>query len=256
MSPPANTYGGLLVSFAGVLREIDSLTRCASKYLTSESTTTVLKQWKSDLESFRDSTTLTTKWQIPAATPIQTVGSTSYDRQSGRTVFATLSCAWELQKVKDPSDKRKHRISNKAFLLKGQAKTEVCLYEKTDMSDDPLGRWSFEVGDGDQGTHFHTQIKVEDVPPFPHWLPVPRLPTMMITPMDALEYVLSELFQHEWAQHLGGRSAEVGVWDSEQKERLRNLLEWHVGCVNKSGSTAWNRIKRECPPRTLLGVTA
>lgn len=256
MTAPANTYSGLLLSFAGVLREIESLAKCASRYLTSESTTTVLKQWKSDLESFRDSDTLTTKWQVPAATPIQTVGSTSYDRQSGRTVFATLSCAWELQKVKDPSDKRKRRISKKAFLLKGQAKTEVRLYEKTDLSDDPLGCWSFEVGDGDQGTHFHTQIKVEDDPPFPRWLPVPRLPTVMITPMDALEYVLSELFQHEWTQHLGGRSAEVGVWDSEQKERMRLLLEWHVGSVKKSGSTAWNRLKRECPPATLLGVTA
>lgn len=256
MTAPANTYAGLLLSFDGVLREIGSLTKCASRYLTSESTTTVLKQWESDLESFRDSDTLTTKWQIPAATPIRTVGSTSYDRQTGRTVFATLSCAWELQKVKDPSDKKKRRNSNKAFLLKGQAKTEASLYEKTNLSDVPLGRWSYEVGDGDQGTHFHTQIKVENVPPFPHWLPVPRLPTIMITPMDALEYVLSELFQHEWTQHLSGRSAEVGVWDSEQKERMRLLLEWHVGSVKKSGSTAWNRIKRECPPATLLGVTA
>lgn len=255
--PAPSAYKGLLMSFDSLLREITSLTKCAAPYLTQETTSIVLPQWKSALESFRDSTDApSASWQIPIGTPIQTLDSTGYDRNTGRAVFARISCVWELEKVRDPKKKRAGRWSSKACCLKGLASTQVTLFERSAQDFTTLAMWTFEVGDGSQGTHFHTQVKVDGGPPFPAWLPVPRLPTVIVTPMDVLDFVLSELFQQSWGQHLAGHVGEAGIWDSEQKTRLVKLLDWHSTCARSSGSTAWHRIKNARPELGLLGANA
>jgi hypothetical protein len=99
--------------------------------------------------------------------------------------------------------------------------------ERTEQGIEQLAMWRVEVGDdASPGCHFHTQIEGErNNPPYPRSLSVPRLPTLLVTPMAALEFLLAEMFQSRWQQHAAEESAEMQRWKPIQKQRLLKLFE-------------------------------
>ena len=115
--------------------------------------------------------------------------------------------------------------------------------------------WRAEVGDAaSPGCHFHVQIAGDkEDPPFPKALDVPRLPGFFVTPATVVEYVLGELFQREWLEHLATRGADLNRWWPIQQRRLCAVLQWQLDVVrDASGSSPWATLKRQKPQAGLF----
>jgi hypothetical protein len=78
--------------------------------------------------------------------------------------------------------------------------------------------WRFEIGDPHHpGTLFHSQVDWPTVDD--RRLEVPRLPSIVLTPVEALDFLLGELFQVRWPQEQLGAG-----WQSTQRARLLKFL--------------------------------
>ena len=121
----------------------------------------------------------------------------------------------------------------------GLASTKIELLEASRC----LAMWRFELGAPDApGCYFHAQILGgREDPPFPSTLPVPRLPSVFVTPMAAIEYVLGELFQDEWEREVSGKGADQ--WRRLQRDRLRRLLDWQQKTLDHVRSSPWMTLK-------------
>ena len=86
-----------------------------------------------------------------------------------------------------------------------------------------------------------------DEPPFPKSLPIPRLPSIFVTPMSAVEFVLGELYQDEWAKASAQNIHDAQFWRTLQKRRLRSLFSWCQGVLKHSTSSPWVALKTEKP---------
>jgi len=109
--------------------------------------------------------------------------------------------------------------------------------------------WRVEFGAADSpGCYFHTQILGEkEQPPFPHALSVPRLPSLFVTPMAAVEFLLGELFQDQWEQHIVGDQGDRPFWNGIQQQRLQNLLRWKQQQLDGCQGSPWMALKKAKP---------
>jgi hypothetical protein len=69
-----------------------------------------------------------------------------------------------------------------------------------------------------------------DDPSFARSLSVPRLPTIVVTPMAAVEFLLAEVFLPRRQQHAAAETADMQRWKPIQKQRLLNLFDWQKRC--------------------------
>jgi hypothetical protein len=245
-------YQGILFSFADMLREIENMRRSARKFLTTESYEFIIPEWKRQLESFKDSPPGSKlRWEIPERKPIETEKSEGKYEPSGRKgkdVIGTLCCVWEIEIP--PIDKRS---PGKNFLLNGLASIQTVIWiQDEDFFEAAV--WTLETGAIDSpGCHFHTQITLEDANgKFPKALSVPRLPAFLHTPMDALEFLLSELFQEEWKQHTARENDYQKTWSSCQRSRLTKLFDWQKEQINSSSGSPWTFLKNQKPVKDIF----
>ncbi len=75
---------------------------------------------------------------------------------------------------------------------------------------------------------------------------------MLFTPMDALEFVLAELFQDDWAQHVAKENDAIRNWAGCQKDRLIKLLRWQQDRLEKNSGSPWTALKAAKPHASLL----
>jgi hypothetical protein len=133
------------------------------------------------------------------------------------------------------------------FCLNGMASTKIrILSEGSDETDAPVAQWQFEVGDHQSpGCHFH--VGVGSFAETTGSIPVPRLPSILVTPIDALDFLLGEIFQVRWKKVVNQETSFVRTWAGHQKERLSRLLEWKQDQIKKSSGSAWNFLKHSRP---------
>lgn len=169
--------------------------------------------------------------------------------RKGKVVSAELRSVWM---VKPVATKRKKQPRSR-FRLTGLASTSISIH---DNCGEILARWQMDVADErSPGCYFHIQVAQEsDEPPFPAWLPVPRFPSLLVTPMAALDFVLGELFQDRWLKRTSAGDSAAQRWRSMQKKRWQHLLQWYLECVRDTGETCspWLSIKRAQPPVELF----
>jgi hypothetical protein len=254
--PRNNTqYDGLCFSFAEMEHEIDSMRQLARPFLERASFERVIPAWQKQLTAFKDKgLERPPRWSIKEADPIQTIishGKYEPRGRGGKTVFGRISGAWDIQ-IPQAVGKKKGS-AQKSFTLHGLASTEIAIleyFEDTQESKEIM-HWTVEIGDATSpGCHFHTQIKCGDVE---HGLiSVPRLPTLLFTPMDALEFLLAELFQDEWNKHTASENDFCKNWAHCQRHRLTRLLEWQLQEIEKAGGSPWTTFKRQKPNRGLF----
>ena len=105
--------------------------------------------------------------------------------------------------------------------------------------------WRLELGaDNAPGCYVHAQILGEsNCSPFPKSVPIPRLPSIFITPMSAVEFVLGELFQDVWRRTTAGNSGPEQRWKALQKERLERLLAWYQRELTSPLASPWMTLK-------------
>ncbi len=184
--------------------------------------------------------------------PLQTIESEGeYEagtKKGGRKIFAVISGRWELCPLGKRSSKRTVEFC-------GKASTRIALYEPTEPRT-RLAMWRLELGTKDSpGCYIHAQILGDcDVPPFPKSVPIPRLPSVFVTPMSAIEFVLSELFQDHWRQRTERSAGEVHNWYRLQLKWLQSQLSWYQRELksSESSSSPWVTLKTAKPDGKLF----
>ncbi|MCA9037620.1 MAG: hypothetical protein KDA91_20945 [Planctomycetaceae bacterium] len=243
-------YTGIKFSYESMLNEIRRMQKLADVFLASECDG-VLEACFSNLENIRNSTSDRTHlWELSEGWPIQTVDSRGEYRASGRDggapVYGLLCFRWE---IKNPERGRRRQ---KDFHLFGEATTSLKIVSRE--SNKLIAQWQIEAGDASSpGCHFHSAVnQYGDDGLFPEWLKVPRLPSVLLTPMDGLEFLLGELFQLRWPQAVSEESEDRNSWAKSQRDRLSNLLSWKLGIVRESETTPWMALKKAKPELDVL----
>jgi hypothetical protein len=173
-------------------------------------------------------------WQIPEAEPLETITSCGeYERRESRSkkrgvpIIGLLSFTWDMITSPKPVEKA---------YLHGNASTVMRLIRADDRSE--ISMWRMEIAPPSApGCCFHTQVLGKGTdPPFPGWIPVPRLPNFPFTPMACLEFLLSELFQHRWSEHVLRKNERTRSWRSFQRDRLASFLAWQQQVVAETNN--------------------
>lgn len=240
-------YSGLDFQFAELHRELINIAVLAKELLTPDSRQR-LSGWIQDLESFRTSNS-TGPWDWQTSESIQTNPAQEYEPHGRRCTFEVhgeMSAIWTI---------KKDRKSAKHFRLMGKASTSLRIVgSKHGESLKCLAQWQVEIGDAQSpGCHFHVGVgQQSDDSLFPKGLSVPRLPGFLITPTDALDFLLGELFQDRWAKKVGQDSDEAKAFGGPQKDRLVRLLKWKIDVVTAASGSAWNHLKHARPTAPAL----
>jgi len=232
------------------------MTRLSSEFVTLDSSERIIPTWRRDLANFRIAAAGSKSvWEIRRTDPIQTkVSLGSYEpgeRRGGLSVFGRVSGKWEIHLPKEQKKKFSQSID---FILLGLASTEISIWQTGEAGEKEIARWTIEIGDAaSPGCHFHTQITLDAADDkFPAALSVPRLPGLLHTPMDALDYLLGELFQEEWFRASSRGTNVVNAWASCQKRRMINLLQWQTERLSKTTGSPWTMLKRQKPDIGML----
>jgi hypothetical protein len=249
-------YQGLRFSFGEMLREIESMRELSRRFIEADSYERIFVQWRNQLSSLRTANLgQEIFWTIQEADSIQTIASEGeYEARNGGkglSVFGRVSSKWQIHL---PAEGAKKKASpSPTFVLLGLASTKVTIWT-CETPPKEIARWTIEVGDAaSPGCHFHTQIDLDDSDnKFPKALSVPRFPGVLHTPMDALEFLISELFQDRWHQVSSQRRDVVGAWGNCQRSRIIRLLEWQRDRLKETRGSPWTVLKRQKPGLDML----
>jgi hypothetical protein len=244
--------------FQEMLNEIDAISHLAAPFIDAKSRT-VLPQLATSLENIRDAATNAVReWGISETFPLLTAvshGGYQPEEQGEYNVFAEITSLWEVQRVR-PAGKK--TVKAKTFTLAGKASTRTRLFaikpEPEQRSE--LAMWRAEAGDANSpGCHFHIQVRGEtERPPFPQQLDIPRLPSLLLTPLAVFEFVLAELFQDRWLENITRQSAHLNRWAPIQRGRLTALLAWQLNVVKNASGSPWTFLKRAKPHTSLFSA--
>lgn len=241
-------YQGLLFSYAEVKKELLAIKQLADSFLSPDSKW-VLDRCETELNNAQYSRE-NTHWSISADQTLRTRESRGAYRASkkdgGIGVYGSLCFCWQIRNTKPTVKKQTH------FVLEGLATTRIAIW--TVEHDELVAQWQFEAGDHTSpGVHFHSAVnQYGDNGIFPEWLKVPRFPGLLLSPLDGLEFLLGELFQLEWPQHVSKSSYDRDSWAGHQKRRLQRILEWQVAQVREAETTPWMSLKSAKPQINLL----
>lgn len=220
-----SNYLPLKFRFSDIEKEFSAFFRGASAFL-HPVCGGVIDGAVGDLQSIRVSNHFgTQRWEISENRCIVTSTSSGcYKRDGGggHSVRGTLSFVWEIECI--PRRNKKKRPEH--FQLVGLASTKIIIEKQEDPAADDnwsvLAKWRFELGDANSpGCHFHVQVPWQDG----NDLDVPRLPSIILTPTECLDYLLGELFQDDWPRHQLSQRSRLTIWAPIQRERMKVLLE-------------------------------
>ena len=233
---------GLRFKIAELEREIRAMETMGKEFLNSQTLWT-LEHLRRDLNSIggaQKGNDYNLKLQC-----LHTIPSDQYEagsRRGSRKIHAVISGTWDLR----PLAKREIEFC-------GIASTKIKLYD----SDNPktrLAMWRLELGDAKSpGCYVHAQILGDsDKPPFPEFVPIPRLSSLFVTPMSAVEFVLGELFQDKWPEVTASGDPEVKNWRALQKKWLQSLFSWYRREMEKTDFSSWIALKKAKPKSDMF----
>ena len=228
---------GFRFLFAELIQETEVLKTLSRKFLEPNSREKVFPSFLSNLKSIGGKPEERLKLQC-----LRTIPSDQYDRNPGKEIYAVISGTWDLR-----------RLGKREIEFCGITSTRIELYA-SENSDKRLAMWRLELGAEDSpGCYVHTHILGDSAdPPFPKWVPIPRLPSIFITPMSAIEFVLSELFQRDWAQVIASRDKNVNRWRNIQTDRLQKLFSWYNDQMENADSSPWMALKEAKPKSDIF----
>lgn len=174
-------------------------------------------------------------WQISNQHPVETNAA---EREAG-SLFGRLSFKWEVRS-----------ITRETFSIVGNASTTIEIHN-LETNSAPIS-WNTDVGaSGHPGYRLHVQFRLDDKS-----VEVPRLPALLLTPVDCLDFLLGELFQDEWKRHQYDNSVQTARWTQYVRKRVCHLLRTKAECAEQArGITPWMTLKswNLRDPRLTLG---
>lgn len=225
--------------------EVELMRRMSEKFLLEEASE-ILRGVKEQIDTLRYRTHDTTI-AVDANRPIRTRHCNGgYERNNGGTykdLFGELLFKWEFP----PLGNGGSRLATKRQVeVIGIASSVARLRINICGEKIAIASWRMEFGDSaSPGAFFHAQIPDTLGKPsqgggcsrqqmWPTWLPVPRFPIPAMTPMLALEFIIAEIFQERWPQHLASGGYEVEHWRSLQSRRFVAYFNWQRKNVESS----------------------
>ena len=255
------TTGFLYFSFAEMEREITNMAGMARTFFDRDLAVveTVITPWLQQRRVFANAPPGSKiPWSIPRERPIRTrlsMGGYEPDQEGEHTIFATICALWQIAIPAVAGQVKRKGSAHPHFVLAGNASTVISVFDNCGGNAPcELARWRFEVGTTDSpGCHFHTQVLGDagDVV-FPKSMSIPRLPGLLFTTMDAVEFVLAEIFQDEWKQHVSKENDQIRTWSACQRARIGNVLRWQQEKISKYSGSPWTSFKSEKPHPHLL----
>ncbi len=227
--------------------EVEKLSRIAADFI-DVSSVRVLPQAAGDLKTFGNSRKIQEScWQIrdQEGLRLRTKPTREFEPGGGGgyDVFGELAFTWGI-KLTDAT-RNESRFNRKFFQVTGNASTQIRI--KRCEGNATIAQWQFEIGaDGSPGCFFHVGIGKTGDELFPASLPVPRIPALLVTPTDALDFLLGELFQLEWPRVNSVQGEHTLIFGRLQRARIKHMLDWYLKALpapGKSGS-AWLGLKR------------
>ncbi|MCG8419161.1 MAG: hypothetical protein MJE77_14600 [Proteobacteria bacterium] len=247
----------LRFSYKDTHDELHALSRLVARFLTRESSAIIGEATTNLAGQSSKATDRAWKWEIKIERPLRTKPSKSYQRdgKGALNIHACISFKWPIQNVWLGKKAKKKRDPYTHFQLAGSATTRIELVN----GEDPVAMWRFEIGDdAAPGCHFHVQVLQDEryeclCRMFPKALDVPRLPTFLITPMDAIQFVIAELFQDEWPGHVDKqREVDRNTCRNQQLRRFHRLFDWQLKEMKKSTRPPWTVLKLAQPEPDLI----
>lgn len=182
----------------------------------------------------------TDRWQISRDRPLKTRVSNGCYEPGGRGALcleAVISFVWEVRP-----------LDNGFVGLDGIASTRVEFYGLDPRATPHSLVWRHEVGDSQSpGTYFHTQISGSSD------FVVPRFPGMILTPVDAIDFVLGEMFQDEWPREQRYNDSTIKRFAPKQRKRLKTTLQEQSRAVDeRSELSGWMSLKGWIPEGLAL----
>ena len=162
-------------------------------------------------------------WQIPREQPIETIPATC---EAGELI-GQFSFKWEVAAV-----------PRSRFRLTGISSTRLEILES--QSKRPLIAWNNDIGNsGSPGSRFHVQMLLNG-----NSMDVPRLPSVLLTPADCLDFLLGELFQESWKRHQYERRSDTAAWREGVRKRIVHFLKKKAERADTRGDiTPWMNLK-------------
>jgi hypothetical protein len=162
-------------------------------------------------------------WEIPQGNPLET----REVQRGSEWLVGRLSFKWEIKK-----------LTPKTFRIAGIASTTL---EIDNVENDSLPvSWNTDIGGaGHPGYRFHFQFRSNEKS-----VEVPRLPSILLTPVDCLDFLLGELFQADWTRHQLDKQNETAGWTQDVRTRMGRLLRAKATCAEEAlGVTPWMALK-------------
>ena len=234
--------GQLRFRYADIQRELKETEKLARHFLDRRAVGRLSAA--ADRLEYRRRQCGTGEWGLPSGAPLITRPSRGYEvggRRGSHEIQASIDSTWEITAEDTQTFRVTGNVSTRVRLLDGDGGPE-------------LGRWRVEFGAaGSPGCFFHTQIRgqAEDqTPPWPRSVPVPRLPSPFVSIPAVVAFVLGELFQTKWAQHVDSPRADR--LRADQRRHWENRLQSELELVRRQRTLPWSAIKRALPHRDLF----
>ena len=228
---------GLKFSVSELQRELNFCDSIAKRYLERQSQGR-LKSAANDLKLIPATRNKTQIWQIDKNNPLKTkpsLGSSEISGQ-GHSLQGRLSFKWELRKC-----------DQQTVELLGIASTVISIHEIVDAmaKDDYIIKWHVDIVTQKDapGPAFHTQVDIDN----PTKVDVPRLPSILFSPVDCLDFLLGELYQEEWRQYQSSNNKIRSLAKTQQSRFLRLLQEQYTVLGDLGYQSAWITLKNWVP---------
>jgi hypothetical protein len=188
------------------------------------------------------------KWGIPASAPLLTIGSEGAHQVGqqghGSSLLGAISFTWTIVPI---GSENKARKLQRWFALHNSSIHVELIDEATNV---PVAAWDFDIGDDNSpGCHFHSKslpLARDNAPN----IDIPRMPTLLYTLTDALDFVVGELWQEEWRKESGAKTPEMQRWRPRTLKRMQALVDWYRTKTRESSLSGWMTLKC-AKPRAL-----
>ena len=242
-----NSYAPPHLLYEDVIEEFDAVIKAAAKLLAPNATqisTTALEELRQSRIHGQ-----AISWQVSKNNPIKTMlcGGQYHPKNNGQyDLEGRLSFVWDLKPQKEG---KKKTTPAKFFSLTGNVSTRIEIWGKlrTEQQADlfELGSWRFEMGcDGHPGAFFHGQFDWKGYP----GIDIPRLPSILLSPAECIDFLLGELFQTKWPETQQSNKDQLNRWAKRHRTRIHNLLGTVSDVVkNSTGVSPWIALKQWHP---------
>lgn len=221
-------HSGLLFSFEQVLQELQDLEGWTRSCLDARGPLRI-KQLREDLRSVQESRRAGVVL-VDKPRAIATVQTRAWERNEGG--LPKIGKLWFQMTVVPVQEKRV-----RSFEIGDDTNFHLQIVDPETGEID--SEWHFDIVSSDgPGSILHTQFRhnMIDKP-----IPIPRLPSLVMLPSDALEFLLSELFHSKWSEV--GQGKDYEAFSRKQQPRVRGFLEWQRRQLTGGGSV-WSMLRQ------------